>query len=93
MQSDDIFLVHEASTEQLQPAGQDAVLKMASQASGGEYLGAIDTLPSDLPFTAPKLVRVDRRSDVALWSRPWLLLLALLFLGLEWVLRGRSGTL
>ena len=92
-QSDDIFLVHEASTEQLQPAGQDAVLKMASQASGGEHLGVIDRLPSDLPFTAPKLVRVDRRSDVALWSRPWLLLLALLFLGLEWVLRGRSGTL
>ncbi len=91
--SDDIFLVHEASTEHLQPAGQNAVLKMASQASGGEYLGTIDALPSDLPFTAPKLVRVDRRSDVALWSRPWLLLLALLFLGLEWVLRQRSGTL
>ncbi len=91
--SDDIFLVHEASTEHLQPAGNDAVLQMASQASGGTYLGAVSVLPADLPFTAPKLVRVDRRSDVALWSRPWLLLLALLFLGLEWALRGRSGTL
>tara|TARA_R110002096_G_scaffold433887_5_gene653962 strand:- start:87940 stop:90438 length:2499 start_codon:yes stop_codon:yes gene_type:complete len=91
--SDDIFLVHEASTEHLQPTGQEAVLKMASQASKGDYLGAITTLPSDLSFTAPKLVRVDRRSDVPLWSRPWLLLLALLFLGLEWVLRGRSPAL
>lgn len=91
--ADDIFLVDEASTEHLQPAGQEAVLQMASQLSGGEYLGSIASLPADLPFTAPKLVRVDRRSDVALWSRPWLLLLALLFLGLEWALRGRSGTL
>ncbi|MCP4445745.1 MAG: hypothetical protein GY811_10450 [Myxococcales bacterium] len=91
--ADDIFLVDEASTEHLQPAGQEAVLKMASQLSGGEYLGPIAALPADLPFTAPKLVRVDRHSDIDLWSSPWLLLLTLLFLGLEWVLRGRSGTL
>ena len=37
--------------------------------------------------------RVDRRSDVELWSRPWLLAAALLLLGLEWGLRQRSGYL
>ncbi len=91
--ADDIFLVDEASPEHLQPAGLQLALQRASKLSDGKYLGTITALPADLPFTAPKLVRVDRRSDVALWSRPWLLLLALLFLGLEWVLRQRSGTL
>ncbi len=93
VKADDIFLVDEASTEHLQPAGQQSPLESASRLSNGKYLGTINRLPADLPFTAPKLVRVDRRSDVALWSRPWLLVLALLFLGLEWVLRQRSGTL
>lgn len=91
--ADDIFLVDKARTEYVHPAGDEAVLKMASQLSGGEYLGPAAAIPRDLPFPPPKLVRVDRRSDVALGSRPWLLLLAFLFLGLEWVLRGRSGTL
>jgi hypothetical protein len=39
------------------------------------------------------VVRVDRRADVELWSRPGLLVLALFLLGLEWLLRQRSGYL
>jgi uncharacterized membrane protein len=89
----DIFLVHEATTEHLQPAADDAVLRMVSQLSGGEHLEANAPLPSDLRFIAPKVVRVDKRSDVPLWSRSWLLLFALAALGLEWLLRQRSGTL
>jgi hypothetical protein len=38
-------------------------------------------------------VRVDRRTDVELWSRPGLLLLVVGLLGLEWLLRQRSGYL
>lgn len=91
--SQDIFLVHEATTEHLQPAADDAVLRMVSQLSGGEHLEATRPLPSDLHFIAPKVVRVDKRSDVPLWSRSWLLLFALAVLGLEWLLRQRSGTL
>lgn len=89
----DIFLVHEATPEHLQPAAEDGVLRMVSQLSGGEYLGSARTLPHDLHFIAPKIVRVDKRSDVPLWSRSWLLLFALGTLGLEWLLRQRSGTL
>src|SRR5690606_2791244 len=89
----DIFLVHEASTEHLRPAAQDAILRMVSQLSGGQFLGSAAVIPANLEFIPPKVVRVDQRRDVALWSRPWLLLCALLFLGLEWLLRQRSGTL
>ncbi len=41
----------------------------------------------------PRIVRVDRRTDVELWSRPGLLLLIIGLLGLEWLLRQRSGYL
>ncbi len=93
VQAQDIFLVHEASTEHLRPAPQETVLRSLSELSGGAFLGSIARLPEDLPFIAPKVVRVDKRKDVALWSLPWLLLCALLFLGLEWLLRQRGGSL
>ncbi len=93
VKAQDIVLVHQASIEQSHPAAESAVLKMISQLSGGHFLPAIRSFPADLTFIAPKIVRVDQRRDVSLWSMPWLLLCALLFLGLEWVLRQRSGSL
>jgi hypothetical protein len=89
----DIFLVREAGTELDHPAGHEATLASIASATGGRHLGAIDRLPSDLTFDPPRVVRVDRRADVELWSRPGLLILALCFLGLEWLLRQRSGYL
>ncbi len=89
----DIFLVREGSDEMDRPAASEDALRNISQATGGRYLGKVSELPSDLPFDAPRVVRVDRRSDVELWSRPGLLFAALLFLGLEWLLRQRSGYL
>ena len=56
-------------------------------------LGPIDELPRDLAFDPPRIVRVDRRTDVELWSRPGLLILVVGLLGLEWLLRQRSGYL
>ena len=53
----------------------------------------LDTLPVGLDFDPPRIVRVDRRTDVELWIRPCLLVLALLCLALEWLLRQRSGYL
>ena len=56
-------------------------------------LGPIDTLPQNLGFDPPRIVRVDRRTDVELWSRPGLFVLVIGLLGLEWLLRQRSGYL
>ena len=39
------------------------------------------------------MVGVDRRTDIELWSRPGLLILIVGLLGLEWLLRQRSGYL
>ncbi|MCA9677402.1 MAG: hypothetical protein KC464_20425, partial [Myxococcales bacterium] len=89
----DIFLVREAGTELDRPAGDEGMLQAIAGATGGRHLGTATALPSDLAFDPPRVVRVDRRADVELWSRPGLLVLALLCLGLEWLLRQRSGYL
>ena len=76
-----------------QPAGVPSTLERIAAATGGRALGAADALPADLAFDVPRVVRVDQRADVELWSRPGLILLALFLLGLEWLLRQRSGYL
>jgi hypothetical protein len=89
----DIFLVRAGTEEMDRPAASEQVLRTIAGTTGGRHLGKVAELPSDLAFDPPRIVRVDRRSDVELWSRPGLLFAALLFLGLEWLLRQRSGYL
>ncbi len=93
VEAHDIFLVREATAELDRPAADDRTLKAIAETTGGRHLGKVSELPRELPFDEPRVVRVDRRTDVELWSRPGLLVMALLFLGLEWLLRQRSGTL
>ncbi|HTR55893.1 MAG TPA: glutamine amidotransferase [Kofleriaceae bacterium] len=89
----DIFLVRENGTELDRPVGDRETLEAIATATGGRALGTIDELPEDLAFDPPRIVRVDRRTDVELWSRPSLLVLLVGLLGLEWLLRQRSGYL
>jgi hypothetical protein len=89
----DIFLVREGGTELDRPVGDAATLESIAKATGGSSLGPADSLPSDLELDPPRIVRVDRRTDVELWSRPGLLILVIGLLGLEWLLRQRSGYL
>lgn len=93
VQASDIFLVRDATTELDQPAADEQLLRSIAAATKGTYLATADSLPADLAFAEPRIVRVDQRADVELWSRPSVLILALIFLGLEWILRQRSGFL
>jgi len=89
----DIFLVREGGTELDRPVGDRDTLQAIADATGGSALGPIDELPSHLKLDPPRIVRVDRRTDIELWSRPGLLILIVGLLGLEWLLRQRSGYL
>lgn len=93
LEADDVFLVNAERAELEQPAAREDVLRGIADATGGRYLGEAGKLPPELEFAPPRVVRVDRRRDVELWSRPWIFLLALGFLGGEWALRRRSGYL
>ncbi|MEO8700088.1 MAG: glutamine amidotransferase [Kofleriaceae bacterium] len=88
----DIFLVREAGNELDRPTGDPATLEAIAKGTNGSALGPVDELP-ELAFDPPRIVRVDRRTDVELWSRPGLLVLVVGLLGLEWLLRQRSGYL
>jgi hypothetical protein len=89
----DIFLVREGGTELDRPVGDPATLEAIARATSGVALGPVDNLPASLAFDPPRIVRVDRRTDVELWSRPGLFVLVIGLLGLEWLLRQRSGYL
>ncbi len=88
----DIFLVKEGGTELDRPTGDPVTLEKLAAGTGGSALGPVDELP-DLELDPPRIVRVDRRTDIELWSRPGLLFLIVGLLGLEWLLRQRSGYL
>jgi hypothetical protein len=88
----DIFLVREGGTELDRPTGDRAMLEKLAAGTGGLALGPVDELP-DVELDPPRIVRVDRRTDIELWSRPGLLFLIIGLLGLEWLLRQRSGYL
>lgn len=89
----DLFLVRPGSAELDEPAASPRALEAVSAATGGQFLGRVDALPADLDFEPPRVARVDRRAEVELWSRSWLLAAALLLLGLEWGLRQRTAGL
>ncbi len=91
--ADDVFLVDPEREELERPAAREDILRAIAKATGGEYLGDADHLPSSLELTPPRIVRVDKRSDVELWSRPHLFILALALLGAEWAFRRRRGFL
>lgn len=89
----DIFVVRDGGTELERPVGDRSTLDAIANATHGEALGPAEALPTRLAFDPPRVVRVDRRTDVELWSRPGLLALVVVLLGLEWVLRQRNGYL
>lgn len=93
VEASDIFLVREGGTELDRPVGDKTTLEDIAAATGGSALGPVDELPARLRLDPPRIVRVDRRTDVELWSRPGLLFLLVGLLGLEWLLRQRSGYL
>jgi hypothetical protein len=91
--AEDVFIVNPEREELEHPEARADVLAAVAQATGGRALGSASALPDDLALTPPRVVRVDRRSDIEVWSQPHLFLLAMAFLGAEWALRRRRGFL
>ncbi len=87
-----LVLVEPGGREEREPRATPALLKQLSEATGGRYLGQAGSLP-DLPLREPRVLHVNWRKDLELWSRWWYLVIAIVLLGIEWLLRRRFGYL
>jgi uncharacterized membrane protein len=87
-----LVLVELAGHEEREPRATPALLRQLSAATGGHYLGGAGALP-ELPFRQPRVLHVNWRKDIELWSRWWYLVACIGFLGLEWLVRRRYGYL
>ena len=89
---DALVLVEPAGPEEREPRATAVVLKQIAAATGGRYLGPASRLPA-LAFLDPRVLHVNWRKDVELWSRWWSFCACVLLLGLEWLVRRRYGYL
>lgn len=88
----DVFVVAPDPIELRQTAARSDTLKALAQAGNGEARGIADGLDT-LARVEPRVVKVNRRKDLPLWSSGWLLLIAVLLPSVEWFLRRRWGLL
>jgi uncharacterized membrane protein len=90
---EEVYLVRAEGRELEQPNARKDVLNALSAETGGIALGAVDSLPAELSFLPPRVVRIDSRTDVELWSLQAVFWLAIGALACEWILRRRRGYL
>lgn len=88
----DVFVVAPDPIELRQVAARPDTLKALAAVGRGEARTLADGL-DDLDRVEPKVVKVNRRKDVPLWSSGWLFLIVIIFPSLEWLLRRRWGLL
>lgn len=79
-------LVEPYSLEEYDQRGDPMTLAAVARASGGRYFDFRD-FDSAVALIDQQPVVETVKGELSLWGRPWLLLIALAALGLEWVLR------
>jgi hypothetical protein len=90
------FSVGETPAEYLNLRMNTSLLRNLAYISGGEFFTPdnanelLDAIRNHKNFKARP---VTERSEFALWSQPWLLIIAILLFSVEWFVRKRSGML
>lgn len=88
----DVFVVAPDPVELRQVAARPETLEALAAVGKGEARTLDDGL-DNLERVEPKVVKVNRRKDVPLWTSGWLFLIVILFPSMEWLLRRRWGLL
>lgn len=86
----DVFVVAADPVELRRTEARRETLKALAAAGGGQALD-LDDDPADLARVEPRVIKVNRRRDVPLWSNAWWLLLGVILPSLEWFYRRRWG--
>ncbi|HXU67941.1 MAG TPA: glutamine amidotransferase [Polyangia bacterium] len=89
-EEDEVFLVRGAGKELEEPEARDDLLRAVAATTGGSFRGPGESLDG-LSFWPPRVVRVNAHRDVEVWSRWWMLAVAVGCLALNWALRRRWG--
>lgn len=91
-EDDDVFVVATDPIELRRTAAQRGPLAAIARAGNGS-LRTLDEGLDGLARVEPRVLKVNRRRDVPVWSSVWWLLLAVLLPSAEWFLRRRWGLL
>ncbi len=92
LSDEDLFIVATDPIELRQTAARRDTLTRLARAGGGSIRDLGDGLEG-LNLVEPRVLKINRRRDVPLWSSVWLLLIAVLLPSIEWFLRRRWGLL
>lgn len=92
LEDGDVFVVATDPVELRQTAARRAPLAAVVEAGGGT-LRTLDEGLDGLARVEPRVLKVNRRRDVPVWSSAWWLLLGVLLPSVEWFLRRRWGLL
>ena len=92
LEAHDLWIVAEDPLELRAIATQPQALQWYSEASQGQVLQLTDTW-EQLSFKQAKVMKVNRRKDIAVWSHYWVLLVLITLPSLEWFLRRKWGLL
>lgn len=93
VQTDEIFLSIDRSDELRDVQPRNDLLEKIADASGGKFFAQPPRALEKLPFEPPTIQRVSQRKSIDVWSAPWVLVVFILLLALEWHLRRRWGRL
>ncbi len=88
----DVFVVQDDPLEFRSIQTRPELGQWISQLSKGKVIDLNDSW-GKLNFQKPKVMRVNRRQDIPLWSNAYLLALIVLLLSSEWYLRRKYGLL
>jgi uncharacterized membrane protein len=92
LEAKDVFVVQSDPLELRSIHSRPDVMHWISKVSKGKNLEIGDSW-DQLNFEKPKVMRVNKRQDIPLWSSSWMMILMLSILSLEWFLRRRWGLL
>ena len=90
--TEDVFVVAADPIELRDTRARRDTLRAIARAGGGQMLDLGEDIDR-LERVEPRVVKVNRRRDVALWASVWWLLAAVVFLGSEWFFRRRWSLL
>ncbi|MAE62035.1 MAG: hypothetical protein CMJ49_11845 [Planctomycetaceae bacterium] len=90
---EDRFTVYQIDVERLQSSANPAVLRLLAEQTGGTFFGPDEAGAFEGALRREQAVRAGPAGLVFLWDRGWVMVVVLVWVGLEWMIRRLGGLL